>query len=686
MSHLFFDFETRGEQDISVGYDNYFPEAEPTVLSWALDEGPVHVWEIGMPKPERFLNLCYNPEILLTAHHVAFDRSVLAHCWGVKLPIERFHCTMAQAYAHNLPGALEALGPVLGLPTEQQKLHDGRKLVLLFCKRAKNGEFPDRKSHPEEWARFVEYAHRDTEALREVFRRLPTHNYTGVHKDLWHLDTRINERGVPIDMALARAAVKLTEKVKRRLDDEVSELTNGVITAATQRDRVLTQLVGRDGLMLVDMSAGSLRKALEDEEMDEGTRRLIELRLESSVSSTSKYKRMLKLAGPDGRIRWTMQYAGADRTGRWAGRGVQPHNLPRPSLDNPDFINDALVPAIKDGSLLKPEGELIFGAPNRACADALRATICATPGHKLVAGDWSNIEGRVLAALANEEWKLEAYRDADAGIGADVYKVGYGKLFHKPVDAVTKFERTLGKVIDLACGFAGSVGAFVSMAAIYEIDLDSLVDQVPHSGVAWESAQRAYEWALANERDYGLSADTWKACRVLVQAYRDGHPATVEFWNALWDALVAATENPGQLFRVGLLKVWRQAVYLIVELPSGRRLLYARPQVKRDEDGRPSLSYMAAIKKQWRRKGSWRGLPVENVVQAVANDILREALPRVDAEMPVVFHVHDEIVTEVPVDGPGPDRLCELMVVQPEWMPELPLAAAGYEAQRYRKD
>lgn len=686
MARLFFDFETRSPADIAVGYDNYFPVAEPTLLTWALDDGPVNVWELGMRRPERFINLCYNPGIKLVAHNAPFERHCLKYFYAVEVALERWHCTMAQAYAHSLPGSLEVLGTALGLPLKKQKIADGKKLVLLFCKPDQKGKYPDRHSHPDEWRRYVEYGIGDTEALREVFKRMPAHNYSGKHHDMWCLDQRINSRGFAIDVALAKAAVKVTEKTKKRLDAEVNALTDGDITAATQRDRVLTRLVGEDGLLLTDLSAGTLRKELENDALDSASRRLIELRLETALTSTSKYKRMMKMAGADGRVRWTMQFAGADRTGRWAGRGIQPQNFVRPSIDNPEYIEEIIVPAIKSGDVLKDYAPEVYGHPNRACADALRATIWAPPGKKLVVADWSNIEGRVLAWLAGEEWKLQAFREADAGTGPDVYKLGYSRMFRVDVGSITKFQRTLGKVIDLAGGFAGSVGAFASMAAIYEVDLDALVETVPVTSAVRDKAQRAYEWALTQERDYGLQPETWQTCHALVQAYRAAHPETEQFWNELWSAMIHATESPDTVISVReKLLVWRSGDFLIVQLPSGRRLLYARPRVKRDEENRPSLSYVTARNKQWRRTPSWRGLPVENVVQAIANDFLREALPRIDPVMPVVLHVHDEIVTEVEENEPGVERLVELMNVRPEWASDIPLASEGYESRRFRK-
>jgi DNA polymerase bacteriophage-type len=674
LSHLFLDFETRSRLPISRGTEVYARSAEPTVLCWALDDGPVHTWELGMRRPERFINLCYDPQTVLVAHNIPFDAAILKYCWDLDLPPERLHCTQAQAYSHSLPGSLGALAPALGLPVDHQKDMEGHKLMMFFCQPQRNGRFPDRTSHPAEWAKFLDYARQDVVALREVFRALPTHNYAGKHKEIWNLDYRINTRGVRVDLELAAAAVKVMEKAKRRVDAKVAELTDGEITAATQRDRVLHRLVLDGGLALIDAKASTLRAALEDEALDPATRQLIELRLEGSKNAASKYQKMLDTAGPDGRVRYTLQFAGADRTGRWAGRGIQPQNLFRPAISDFEYIEECIIPGILNGDVLDKRFRAVYDTPAEACANALRSAIMADEGHEFVVADWSNIEGRVLAWLAGEEWKL--------------YKLIFSRSFSKPIEELTKTDRQVGKCQDLACGFGGSVGAFVGFAAIYNLSLDMLADTVPStvSRSVWEKALSSFEWAVENERDYGLDRGVFAACHSLVQIYRTAHPATQRFWYDLHGAMINATNNPGHLYRVRLLKVWRSGAWLIVELPSGRRLMYASPKIKRNKEGKEVLTYMNAKGKQWRRLHSWHGLTTENAVQAVANDILRDAMPRAEAVAPIVLHVHDEIVTEPEVGAVELQQLIDAMVQGEPWTEGLPLAAAGYVATRYRKD
>lgn len=684
MTPLFFDFETRCQLPISVGTERYARAAEPTLLSYALGDGPVSLWEIDRPRPERFINLCHNPDVLLVAHNVPFDEAILRNAWGITVPPERLHCTQAQAYAHSLPGSLQALGAALGLGHDTAKDAEGHKIMLKFCSPLKDGTYRDRHSHPEEWAKYCEYARQDVVALREVYKRLPTHNYSGDHKRVWNLDFEINRRGFAVDLELAQAAVKVTEKAKRRMDKQVADLTGGAATATTQRDKVLLHIVGDHGLNLVDLKASTIRELL-DGELDEATRTLLELRLEGSRNATSKYQKMLDTAC-DGRVRYTLQFSGADRTGRWAGRGLQPQNLLRPNISDFEYIEDVLIPAIKSGAVLGKDMEPVYGTPVDACANALRSAIMAEEEKVLTVADYSNIEGRVLAWLAGEEWKLEAFRQFDAGTGPDLYKLLYHRLFRVPLEAVGKKERTVGKVADLACGFLGSVGAFVSFAAIYNLDLAELTAETP--GIvpphAWQKGLDSYKWAVENERDYGLERDVYAACRALVEVYRQSHPATVQFAYDLHNAMIFCTDNPGVVHTVGRLKVWRSGAWLIVELPSGRRMLYAGPKVRRNDEEREVLTYMNARGKQWRRMVSWGGLTVENVTQAVANDVLRVGLTRVaDAGYATVLHVHDEIVDE---GEPHLAELIDLMTRQIEWAPGLPLAAAGYVATRYRKD
>lgn len=343
---------------------------------------------------------------------------------------------------------------------------------------------------------------------------------------------------------------------------------------------------------------------------------------------------------------------------------------------------------MKSGEVLD---ELLYGPPMEACANVLRSAIMAPEGCSLVVADWSNIEGRVLAWLAGEEWKLRAFREFDAGTGPDLYNLIYARNFSKPVEEVTKKERAVGKVMDLSGGFGGSVGAFVSMAAIYGTDLDALAETVPGtvSRDVWQTAERSYEWAVKNGKLYGLEKPVWIACRALVEVYRQSHPATVQFWHELHYACLNATKNPGVLYHVGRLKVWRSGAWLIVELPSGRRLLYANPEIRRDKEDRETLTYMNARAKQWRRIPTWHGLLVENLVQAGANDILRVGLTRAEENgMDTVLHIHDEPVVEE-VDERAQECLQDLiglMTREIEWAPGLPLAAAGYVAKRYRKE
>ena len=682
---LFFDYETRSATDIRLGTDRYVRDAEPTLLAWALGDGPVHLWEIGMPRPERFINLAYNPEISLVAHNAPFDAGVLLYAWGVDVPPERLHCTQAQAYAHSLPGSLEAVGAALGLGQHVAKDSEGHKIMLSFCKPMKNGQYRDRDSHPAEWAKYCAYARQDVVALREVYARLPTHNYAGEHKRIWNLDFKINRRGIAVDLELAAAAVKATEKARRRNDAKIEELTSGAATAATQRDKVLHNLIGDYGLNMVDLKASTIRELLESDDLDAASRELLALRLEGSKNSASKYKRMMDSA-VGGRVRYILQFAGAGRTGRWAGRGIQPQNLLRPEISDFEFIEDAIIPAIKSGDVLNRDLEPIYGTPTQACANALRSALMAEDGNVLTVADWSNIEGRVLAWLSGEDWKLRAFKEYDSGTGPDLYNLIFSRSFSKPLAELTKTDRQVGKCQDLSCGFGGSVGAFVGFAGIYNISLDSLADTVPStvSNDVWQKALSSYEWAIENERDYGLDRDVFAACRALVEVYRQSHPATVQFWYDLHNAMIYATNNPGTMRTVGMLKVWRAGAWLIVQLPSGRRMLYAQPKIKRNKEGKEVLTYMNARGKQWRRIHSWHGLTCENVVQAVANDVLREGLLSAEAHgFETVLHVHDEIVDE---GEPHLDELIDLMTQPIKWAPGLPLAAAGYVATRYRKD
>jgi DNA polymerase len=366
--------------------------------------------------------------------------------------------------------------------------------------------------------------------------------------------------------------------------------------------------------------------------------------------------------------------------------------MPRPTL-KPEFIEGEIIPAILKGDVSKVHKNV-----NEACANMLRSVIVAKPGSELVVSDWANIEGRVLAWLAGEQWKLEGYKLYDKGEGPDSYVALYARSFGISVDEVTGEQRQMGKGMDLSMGFGGGVGAFRNVAATYGLDLDDLGRTVPdlvHADILKKADARwAHEYIRGE--DLGLEPDVFIACDALKQVWRKAHPAITELWWTLERGIKSVIRNRGTVWTAARCKIWYTGQWLIIELPSGRRLLYANPQVKiiyeHDEEtdepvARDSISYMNANIKQWRRERSYGGKFAENITQAVANDVLRAALVTCKREgWSTVLHVHDEIINEEPYGTRSLESLNELMTRELPWSKGLPLAAAGYVSDRYKKD
>ena len=694
MRPFFLDSETRSVTKIDLGLDRYMRTVEPLIWTFGSDQGAVRAWDVtvGTAMPNELEDAVLDERVTLVAHNGPFDRNVLRCGHGIDVPLERWWCTMSQAYAHGLPGSLDALGPVLGLPHDMRKLIEGKRLIDLFCVPRKGKPWNTKETHPVEWAGFIDYAVGDTVTLREVFKRLPKHNYDEAGRALWVLDQEINERGFFIDQPLCRAALALRDDMKAHLNAEVEELTNGQIQKGTQRAAIHSYVVGECGLLLLDLTKDTIKKELERTDLDPDTRRLLELRRDSSLTSLAKYQRALERVGPDGRMRHTLQYAGAGRTGRWAGRGVQPHNMPRPKRE-PEEIEGKIIPAILDGTLPQQVDDV-----NQACQDALRGMIIAEPGNEFLVGDWSNIEGRCVAWEAGEHWKLGAFKANDAGEGEDLYRLLYAKLFSIPVGDVDGKARQKGKAFELAFGYGGGVGACVTAAATYGVDLLEL-SRVAIEGATdelYNKAERLWKRAFIRGEDHRLEPDVYIGCDIAKQMYRKANKHIAQLWWDVGRAMRWAVERPGSVHYAARCKIWRNAMWLIVELPSGRRLFYADPKIKTvveydDETEeitkRENVSYMAAKAKQWRRERSYGGKFVENITQAIANDVLRAAMLAAKEDgYPLVLHVHDELVAETPQGLFELDSLLRLMERPLHWSAGLPLKAAGYVATRYRKD
>lgn len=708
MTTLWLDTETFSATPIKHGAHRYAEDAEVLLVPFAFDDDPVTVWDLTDMTKGDWRWKCELQEMIdranrVVIHHSMFDRVVLA-AQGVHIPVEKIDDTMVVALMHSLPAGLGQLGEVLGVPSDKAKDKEGRKLIQLFCSPApKNWKIARATSatHPEEWQRFVEYARRDVVAMRDIRARLPRWNDTPAEGALWHLDQRINDRGIAVDSDLARSAIRAFERASRSLAARCSALTDGAVPSATQRQKLIDYLRGELGYEIADLTKGGIDNLLSGD-LPPKVRELLEIRRQAASTTPAKYQVLLDAACSDGRLRGLMQFCGAARTGRDAGRIFQPQNLLRPTMKNEQI--ELGIAAMKADA-----EDLLFDNVSELCGNAVRGALVAGEGKKLVIADLSNIEGRVAAWLAGEEWKLQAFRDFDTIIGYDkkgkpirkghdLYVLAYARSFAITPEEVLDNKdngdgmmRQIGKVQELALQYQGGVGAFNTMAGAYGVNLPE--DQVVEIVKAWRSAQ----------------------------------PRIRNTWYALEDAVRWAIRRPGTTHEVGPLRVsCRDDGWLRIKLPSGRYLSYPEARVRDDTcttcggdgvvlvggfaedngtsrnevcpdckgngtDGMgQSISYAGTNQytKQWGRIDSYGGKFFENIVQAVARDVFMHGLRLAEAAgYAVVLRVHDELVCEVPdTDEFTADGLAALMSTNPSWAISLPLAAAGHECFRYCKE
>ncbi|EHI3196426.1 DNA polymerase [Salmonella enterica] len=686
MQKLWLDLETFSEIPIKNGIHVYAEGVEIMLFAWAIDEGPVNVHDLTADYnlPTRLLTALSDESVLIYAHNSHFDRTVLRHAHPRLAPdVTRWRDTMVQALAHGLPGALGALCEVLGVPQDKAKDKEGKSLIQLFCKpRPKNSKLrrATSKTHPEEWRRFVAYAGLDIEAMREVYKRLPKWNYQGTELALWHRDQQINDRGVCMDVQLAQAAIEAVDLEQKRLAKRTQVMTDGEVQAATQRDALIKHIVESYGVELPDMQRSTLERRITDPDLPTAVKELLAIRLQASTTSTSKYKSLMKGVSSDGRLRGTLQFCGASRTGRWAGRLFQPQNLPRPSLEQEQI--DEGIEALKAGC-----ADLLFDNIMELTSSALRGCIMAPEGKKLVVSDLSNIEGRKLAWLAGEQWKLDAFREYDEGTGPDLYKLAYARAFNISPDDVDKYQRQIGKVMELGLGFGGGVAAFLTFAQVYGLDLDELANaalpNIPRDVI--REAKSWYDESVKRKATYGLSERVFIACDSLKRLWRRAHPATCDFWYELERTVRAAIATPQKTLYCGYLKVRRDGAWLRIQLPSGRALCYPSPSI---EKGNITYQGVNSYSRKWQRLKTYGGKLVENVTQAAARDVLAGNMPLIeDAGYSIVLTVHDEVICEAPdTDDFNDKALSALLSTNPEWAPDIPLNAGGFEAYHYRKD
>jgi DNA polymerase len=660
--YLHLDLETRSSVELqTAGIDNY--AKDPTTGVWcaafAFDDEPVRV-EAGGILP-RSIRQHVEAGGMVCAHNANFEYMIWNHLlvprhgWPV-LGLEQMVCTMAQAYAMSLPGGLDEAAHALGLPF--RKDNEGYRIMLQLAK--------PRERDPLTWwddpiklERLFDYCAQDVVVERALHKLMSA--LSPAEAALWRLDQRINARGVYFDRAAVEAAKAVADAEKDRLNAELATLTGDYVGTCNSH-KALAEWIQAQGVPIEGVAKSDVLDALacKFDILPEPVEKALRIRQEAAKSSTAKLKSMLKCASADDRLRFTMQYHAAG-TGRWGGRRVQPHNFPRPKLDH--LAVEHVIELLKAGR--RDDIEFLYGPVLDVIASCLRGMLCAAPGNDLMAADFANIEGRVLAWLAGEQWKLDAFRAYDAKTGPDIYKLTFARSFDKEVASVTDNERQIGKVEELALGYQGWVGAFQTMAKGYNVDI---------------SDERAAEIAAA---------------------WRRAHPATRAYWAALEAAAIGAVRSPDRVYSVGLpgrsVDFMQHGDFLWLRLPSGRVLCYPYPRVilktREFEDGTTSTKDAViyygtdSATKRWRQIDTYGGYWAENITQAVARDFLAEAMTRLDGYgANIVLHVHDEVVVELPESNPLDRKRFEQIIAQlPTWASDLPITAKAWRGKRYRK-
>ena len=643
---LYLDTETFSATDIrSAGAYKYMEDDafEVLLLPYAWNDGPVRVLDLTDPHdraelPDIIAGLS-DPDTIKVAHNAAFERNAYRRHFGSYQPPEEWVDTAVLCAMNGLPMSLEAAGAALQL--EEQKLKEGTALINYFCKPCKptisnGGRTRNLPEHaPEKWQRFKEYAKRDVVTMREIYHRLHRFPVPDWERKVWALDARINEHGVQVDRELVEAAIAVDEAFTAEHSDEMQKLTGLENPNSVAQLKLWLEQVGVECESLNKATVQDLRKQV----TDPTTRRVLELRQLLGKTSTTKYKAMTAAAGEGDRVRGLLQYYGAGRTGRWAGRLVQVQNLPQNHLDDIDKVRELVRQRDLDSL------ELCFTSVPDVLSQLIRTALVAKEGHTFLVADYAAIEARVIAYLAGEKWRMDVFAK-----GGDIYCSSASQMFKVPVEkhGVNGHLRQKGKIAELACGYGGGVGALKAFGAdkmgLTEPEMQDIVTQ----------------WRLAS-------------------------PTIPRFWRDTENAAKNALENPGRTFTLPCgVKYRRDADALRCRLPSGRILSYWDARLENN-----SIVFMGQNQttRKWEKTDTWGGKLVENIVQAFARDCLAVALLRLDEEgYRVTFHVHDEVVIEEPTDGRTWQDAAEVMGRPIDWAPGLLLRGDGYETPFYMKD
>lgn len=650
------DLETYSS--VNIGKSGLYKYAESPdfsilLLAYSINGGPVQVIDMAQGEiiPDTIINLLQSPHCIKHAYNAAFEWYCLSRYFGRLLPLDQWRCTMVHGLYCGYPAGLDAVGRALGLPEDKRKLQAGKALIRYFCcpcsPTKTNGNRTRNLPHHDldKWRLFVEYNRQDVVTEMEIARQLTAWPVPDTIQRQWETDMRINARGVAVDQDMIAGALTCHAQTVQSLTDEAVAITG--LDNPNSISQLARWLEREAGIQTEDLRKETVSDLLKDLP-DGDARRMLEIRQELGKTSVKKYNAMQDAVCQDGRVRGLLQFYGANRTGRWAGRLVQVQNLPRTYLPQLDLARE-LTRRVRTEAL-----RILFGSVPDTLSQLIRTAFIAAPDCTFVDADFSAIEARVIAWLAGEEWVLEVFRTHGR-----IYEACASQMFGVPIENIVKGRpeyalRQKGKVATLALGYQGWTGALIQMGAL-RMGLSE--DELPEIGQRWRAA----------------------------------NPRIVDFWYSVQSAAIE-TVRTGQQHAIQRLLFTRETDgkldFLTITLPSGRKLFYAQPMVSQDERGRYNLFYYGVDQAhKWGPVETYGGKLVENITQAVARDCLAEILDRLErAGYDTVFHIHDEVVIEISKDQADLEDVCRIMSTPIDWAPGLPLNADGWIGQYFRKE
>ena len=631
------DLETKSDIDLTKAGVYKYTESikfEILLFSYSVDINEVQVIDLanGEKIPDEIISTLIDENIVKRAFNVNFERICLSKYLGKKyLSPVGWQCSMIHARTLGLPSSLAEVGEVLRI--EQQKMSEGKALIKYFCVPDKDGNFHEPKDNLEKWELFKKYNKRDVEAEIEIDRRLSKFSVPDFIWQEFYLDQQINDRGILVDMELVDAAITLDEQSKAQLTSDMKRLT-GIDNPNSVYQ--LLDWLGKQGYKSDSLGKEKVKELIKTAK--DPVKSVLEMRLQLSKSSVKKYQAMKQVACSDNRARGTFSFYGAARSGRWAGRNIQLQNLRQNHI--PDLTTARSI--VKYGYY--DEVEMLYGDVPDTLSQLIRTALIPKKGCKFIVADFSAIEARVIAWLAGEKWRMNAFAN-----GEDIYCASASKMFGVPVvkNGVNGHLRQKGKVAELACGYGGSVGAMKAMGG----------------------------------SDLNLSDDELKQ---LVDDWRTASPNIVALWKQIEDNVKKTIITRQRTQTHGLTFSYASGI-LFITLPSSRQLAYAKPHFTENRFRQQAIAYMGVGNaKRWEEIETFGGKLTENIIQAIARDILCYAMQTL-SKYSIVAHVHDEIIIECPKDTLV-SEICSLMSRTPKWAEGLVLRADGYECEYYKKD